>query len=338
MRRIAIFGAGAIGGLIGGELARVGFEVTLICRGAQLEAVRANGLTVIVDGEARHVRPACTDDPAEAGPQDLVIMAVKGHQVAAAAERIAPLLGPETPVVAAQNGIPWWYTHGAGGALEGRTLQAVDPGGRIRAAIGPARAIGAVIDASTALKAPGIVDHRQQGRSLTLGEPAGPASGRVRAVAAALAATDIAAPVADDIRLALWAKLLANISISQICVLTRSTLGQVWGDPALRALAARLMRETAAVAAACGIDLSAEVERRTAGPVSSSAHKPSTLQDLEAGRPMEIDAIVGAVAEIGRLMGEPTPTIDLLYAVERRLAENSGCYPKGASFDLPPAG
>ena len=337
--KICIFGAGAIGGLIGGELARTGHEVTLICRGAQLEAIRKHGLTVIMDGDRRHVTPAlATDDPSQAGAQDAVFMVMKAHHVAAAAAALAPLLGPDTPVVAAQNGIPWWYTHGAGGALEGRALQSVDPGGRIAAAIGPHRAIGAVIDASTSMAAPGVVDHHQKDRAVTLGEPMGPNGARLRRLADALGETDIAAPVTDDIRCAVWKKLLTNAAVSQLCMLTRSTIGRLWDDPNLRALAGTIMGEAAAVAAGCGVDISDELARRLSVKSLSPLHKPSTLQDLEAGRPMEIDQILGVIAEIGRTVGQPTPTIDRIYAIERRLAENIGLYPAGASFELPPAG
>lgn len=330
--KICIFGAGAVGGLIGGELARVGHDVTLIARGPHLAAIRAKGLTVIMNGERRRTTPAATDDPAEAGVQDAVIFVVKAHQLAAAARQAQPLLGPDTVVVAAQNGIPWWYCHGLDGPLAGRTLTAVDPGGTIWRTLDPDRAVGAVINGSCALEAPGVVDHHQTSRSLTIGEPLGGISRRCRDLASAFADTDIEIPIAGDIRQELWAKLLNNIGVSTLCVLTRSALGKVNGDPRCFAMAIQIMRETARVAARLGIDLSDAVAARIKGGPVSTTHKPSTLQDFEAGRPMEIDALVGAVIEIARLVDQPTPVIDNLYALLRRLAEETGTYPANPQF------
>jgi 2-dehydropantoate 2-reductase len=329
---ICIFGAGAVGGMIGGELARVGHDITLIARGTHLAAIRANGLTVLMNGERRHTTPFATDDPAEAGIQDVVIFVVKAHQLAAAAGQARPLLGPDTIIVAAQNGIPWWYRHGLDGPLAGTTLTANDPGDVVWKALGPDRVVGAVINGSCALEAPGVVDHHQTDRSLTIGEPLGGISQRCRELAAAFADTDIEVPIADDIRHAVWAKLLNNIGVSTICVLTRAPLGKVNGDPRCFALAVQIMEETARVAARLGIDLTDAVAARIKGGPVSMTHKPSTLQDFEAGRPMEIDALVGAVIEIARLVGEPTPVIDNLYALLRRLAEETGTYPANPQF------
>jgi 2-dehydropantoate 2-reductase len=334
--KIAIYGAGAVGSLFGNELARVGHDVTLIGRGAHIAAVRDKGLTVIMNGEARSTRPRAVADPAAAGPQDLVIMVVKGHQVPAAATAIAPLLGTETPVVAAQNGIPWWYFHKIGGAHVGRVLDAVDPCGIAWNAIGPSRAIGGVIDAACAIVEPGVVDHHQKHRSLTIGEPDGTQSPRLAAIADAFAATEIGTPQSSDIRQAIWNKLLSNVGLSMLCVLTRGTVGDVNFDPGAFAVATRLMREMQAVAAAVGVDIAASVDDRIANAPPSTAHKPSTLQDLERGRPMEIDPICGAVAEIARLTGMKTPWIDSIYALVRLLAEKTGCYPPNPAFNLPP--
>ncbi|MDA0652722.1 MAG: 2-dehydropantoate 2-reductase [Proteobacteria bacterium] len=332
--KICIFGAGAVGAMIGGELVRVGHDVTLIARGPHLAAIQANGLTVILNGERRHSTPFATDDPEEAGLQDIVIFGVKTHQLAAASIQAQPLLGPETIIVAAQNGIPWWYRHGLDGPLATHTLTAIDPGDRVWKTLGPERVVGAVINGSCALEAPGIVDHHQTSRSLTIGEPLGGISQRCRDLAAIFAETDIEAPIAQDIRHALWAKLLNNIGVSTLCVLTRSALGKVNGDPRCFALAIQIMEETARVAARLGIDLSDAVAARIKGGPVSTTHKPSTLQDFEAGRPMEIDALVGAVIEIARLVGEPTPVIDNLYALLRRLAEETGTYPANPEFVL----
>jgi 2-dehydropantoate 2-reductase len=334
--KIAIYGAGAVGSLFGNELARVGHDVTLIGRGAHIAAVRDRGLTVIMNGETRATRPRAVTDPAQAGPQDLVVMVVKGHQVPAAAARIAPLLAPDTPVVAAQNGIPWWYFHKVGGTYEGRTLNAIDPGGVAWHAIGPDRVIGGVIDAACAIVEPGVVDHHQKHRSLVIGEPDGSLSPRLARIAEAFAATDVEVPQSATIRQAIWNKLLSNVGVSMLCVLTRGTVGQVNFDPGAFAVAAKLMREMQAVAASVGVDIAKSVESRISNPPPSAVHKPSTLQDLERGRPMEIDPICGAVAEIARLTGTPAPWIDAIYALVRLLAETQGCYPPNPAFKLAP--
>lgn len=332
--KICIFGAGAVGGMMGNELGRVGHEVTLIARGAHLKAIRENGLTVFMDGDRRHTTPFATDNPAEADRQDAVIFVVKAHSLADAAEQAAPLLGPDTSIVAAQNGIPWWYGHGADAPLTDKTLGAVDPGGRIWKALGPERVIGGVINGSCALLEPGVVDHHQPSRSFTIGEPRGGNTQRCEDLVAAFADTDIDVPIAGDIRHAIWAKLLNNIGVSTICVLTRAPLGKVNGDERCFALARQIMQETANVAARLGIDLTDAVAARIKGGPVSTNHKPSTLQDFEAGRPMEIDVIVGAVMEIARLVGEPTPVIDNIYALLRRLAEETGTYPANPGFEL----
>ena len=332
--KICIFGAGAVGGMVGGELARVGHDVTLIARGPNLAAIQANGLTVIMNGERRHTTPFATDDPAAAGIQDVVIFVVKTHQLAAASHQAQPLLGPGTIIVAAQNGIPWWYRHGLDGPLANTMLTAIDPGDVVWQALGPDRVIGAVINGSCALEAPGVVDHHQTSRSFTIGEPLGGISQRCQDLAAIFADTDIEVPIAADIRHALWAKLLNNIGVSTICVLTRAPLGNVNGDPRCFALAIQIMEETARVAARLGVDLSDAVAARIKGGPVSTTHKPSTLQDFEAGRPMEIDALVGAVIQIARLVDEPTPVINNLYALLRRLAEETGTYPDNPDFVL----
>ncbi len=332
--KICIFGAGAIGGMIGGELARVCHDVTLIARGPHLAAMQANGLTVIMNGERRHTTPFATDNPAKAGKQDVVIFGVKAHQLAAASDQAQPLLGPDTIIVAAQNGIPWWYRHGLDGLLANTTLTAIDPGDVVWKAFGPDRVIGAVINGSCALEAPGVVDHHQTSRSLTIGEPLGGISQRCQDLVSVFVDTDIEVPIVEDIRQVLWAKLLNNIGGSTVCVLTRSARGKVYGDPRCFALAIQIMEETARVAARLGIDLRGAVAARIKGGPVSTTHKPSTLQDFEAGRPMEIDAIVGAVIEIARLVDEPTPVIDNLYALLRRLAEETGTYPANPAFVL----
>ena len=332
--KICIFGAGAMGSMYGGELARAGHHVTLIARGPHLAAIRANGLTVGLKGEERHTRPDATDDASQPGPQDLVIFTLKGHHVPGAATGVAPLLGPGTVVVAAQNGIPWWYFHKLGGRHEGHTLNSVDPGRKAWDGIGPGRVIGGVINSSCEVVEPGVIRHVGGARSLTLGEPDGSKSARLAHIAAAFADTDIDTPATGDIRHAIWAKLISNLAISQTCVLTRSTLGEVNGDPGCFSLAVKLMREAEAVSGAIGVDLAAAVAERITGDPISTQHKPSTLQDLERGRPLEIDPMVGAVAEIGRLAGVATPYVDTMYAILRRLAQKTGCYFDNPAFSL----
>ena len=335
--KICIFGAGAVGSMIGGELARAGQDVTLIARGPHLDAIKANGLTVDMAGTEHHTHPACTDDPSVPGPQDVVFFFVKGHQAADAAEAAAPLIGPATTIVAAQNGIPWWYFHGGANAYENHRLKSVDADRRTWNAIGPERVLGAVINGSCAITRPGYIAHTQKKRSLTIGEPKGGDSDRCRAIAAAFAETSIDIPVADDIRHVIWAKLLSNLAGSMICVLTRGTQGEVQSDPACRALAATLMREAGRIAGALGIDLAGEIASKIEEDIArTSPHKPSTLQDLEAGKPMEIDDIVGAVVEISRLVNIEAPMIEAFYTLLRRAAEVAGCYPGDGSFSLTP--
>jgi len=335
--KICIFGAGAVGSMIGGELARVGQDVTLIARGPHLGAIRANGLTVNMAGTEHHTNPACTDDPNKPGRQDAVFFFVKGHQAADAAEAAAPLIGPNTTVIAAQNGIPWWYFHGAGDAYENHRLKSVDADRRIWNAIGPDRVLGAVINGSCAITRPGYITHTQKHRALTIGEPKGDDSARCRAIADAFAETSVDIPIASDIRQIIWAKLLSNLAGSMICVLTRGTQGEIQSDPACRALAATLMREAGQISAKLGIDLTAEIAAKTEEDIArTSPHKPSTLQDLEAGKPMEIDDIVGAVVEIGRLVEVEAPMIEAFYTLLRRAAEVAGCYPGDGSFSLIP--
>ncbi len=337
--KICIFGAGAVGSMIGGELVRTGQDVTLITRGPHLDAMRSGGLTVNMNGVEHHTHPTCTDDPNEPGRQDVVIFTVKAHQAADAAEQAAPMMGPGTTVVAAQNGIPWWYFYGTGDAFEGHRLKSVDADRRIWNAIGPERVLGGMINGSCGIPKPGYVNHTQKYRALTIGEPAGGVSERGKALAGAFAKTDIDMPVAADIRHVVWTKLLSNIAGSMICVLTRGTQGATASDPACRALAASLMREAGAVAAALGIDLSREIAEKIADEgARNSPHKPSTLQDLEAGKAMEIDDIVGAVAEIGRLVGVDSPMIEAIYTLLRHTAKVAGCYPGDGSFTLIPRG
>jgi len=333
--KIAIFGAGAVGSFYGGELAAAGKNVTLIGRGAHLAAMAENGLTIrLHDGTEHHSRPACTDDPTAIDVQDIVIFVVKAHQLEEAARQAQPLLGPDTVIVAAQNGIPWWYTYREGGMLDGKILTAVDPGGRIAKLLGPERALGGMINGSCSIAEPGVVFHPPKSCQLTVGEPGGGNSNRCEMIAEAFSGTTTGIKIAEDMREIVWQKLMSNIGGSMVCVLTRSPLGKLNRDPGCMAVVGEILKDANNVSAQLGYDFTESNFDRAAVKQNPSPHKPSTLQDLEAGKPMEIDSIVGAVAEIGRIIGQPTPVIDALYGVVRRLAEETGCYPENGAFQL----
>jgi 2-dehydropantoate 2-reductase len=320
--KICIYGAGAIGGYLGAELARAGSDVTLVARGAHLAAMKRDGLTLLAGDERRVVPVRCTDDPAEAGPQDYVVLAVKAHTVAPALDSLRPLLGPDTAVVTAQNGILWWYTYGLAGPLANRHLESADPGGRIWRALGPQRAIGCVVYPSCEIVAPGVVRHLG-GNRFMLGEPDGTRSARVVALAEAFTAAGLKAPVRGRIRDDVWFKLLGNATFNPVSVLTGATLAQMGTDPHGREVIRRLMGEAMAVAGKLGVGFPMDVEKRIDGAVKVGGHKTSMLQDYEQGRPLELDALVGAVAELGRLVGVPTPGLDLVLDLVR-LRLNSG--------------
>jgi 2-dehydropantoate 2-reductase len=325
--KICIFGAGAIGGYLAVELAASGQEVALVARGAHLAAIRAHGLTLRIGGRDKTVRLAASDDPAELGPQDVVISALKAHQAHASAHLFQPLLRPDTAIVAAVNGIPWWYFYKEGGKLDGRQLDSVDRDGRQWRLLGPERAIGCVVDPACEVVAPGIVAHHQFTR-FTLGEPDGTRSPRLVALADAFVAAGFDAPIRDAIRWNVWVKLWGNVCFNPISALTHTTLGRMTGEPALRALCLAMMRETKAVSEALGWAIpESMIERRLDAAGAAADHKMSMLQDLERGRSMEIDALVTSVQELGRLTHTKTPTIDLVLALVQERARAAGLYP-----------
>jgi 2-dehydropantoate 2-reductase len=313
--KIAIVGAGAMGGLLGAKLARAGAELTLIARGAHLEAIRRDGLIVeYPEGDRDVVRPAlATNEMAEAGPQDYVIVAVKAQALPALAAPMRALYGPETAVVYAQNGIPWWYFFRHGGEHEGRRIEAVDPGGLIAANTEIERVIGCVLYPAGEILRPGVIRHKE-GNRFTLGEPGGERSERVLRLAEMMAASGLKAPVRADIRNEIWLKLWGNLSFNPISALTHATLDVMISDPYSRPLAMAMMAEAQQVAEALGVRFPVTIERRIKMAEEIGAHKTSMLQDIEAGRSTEIDALTGAVAELGRLVGVPTPHIDAIYA------------------------
>jgi 2-dehydropantoate 2-reductase len=323
--RIAIVGAGSIGGYLAARLALSGQPVTVIARGANLAAIRAGGLTLrLPDGtEERALPELATDDLAAAGPHDVVILGVKGQQLPALAPTLGPLLGPETAVVPAQNGIPWWYFHRCGGPFEGRSLESVDPGGVLSAHIDPERVIGCVTYQAAELEEPGVVRFIE-GNRFSLGEPGGEKTGRVTALARALTRAGLKVPVRSDIRTEIWVKLLGNMTFNPISALTRATLGEVIGFAPTRELVAATMAEATEVASRLGIRIGITNERRIQGAAQMGSHKTSTLQDIEAGRPTEVEWLVGAVVELGRLVDVPTPRLDALYAC-LKLLERTSC-------------
>ena len=322
--RICIYGAGAIGGYLGVQLALAGEDVTLIARGPHLAAMRQNGLKLLIDGEERVAHPGCTDDPAEAGPQDYIIVTLKAHSVPGVVDVMQPLLGPDTAVVTATNGIPWWYFYGLEGQWRDHRLESVDPGGAQWDKIGPERAIGCVVYPATEVAEPGVIRHLD-GNRFTLGEPTGDKTERVQALSQALISAGFRAPV-RDIRDELWVKLWGNLTFNPISALTLETLDVVATDPGTRGVARAMMLEAQAIGEKVGIRFKVDVDRRIDGAAAVGAHRTSMLQDLDKGRPMEIDALVSAVQEMGRLVGLPTPTVDVVLALVRQRARAAGCY------------
>ena len=320
--KIAIIGAGAIGGLVGAKLALAGEDVTFIVRGANLEAIRKNGFKLVMhDGSelvAREVK--ATNDYTEAGVQDLVILAMKAHQVEAVIDELPKLIGPHTLIVTMQNGLPFWYFHGHGGALAGTPVKSVDPSGRIAALIPAGQIIGCVVYPASELVAPGVVRHIE-GDRFPVGELDGSASERVQRVADCFVKAGFKSPVLDNIRAEIWLKLWGNLTFNPISALAHATLVDICQYPPSRELAAAMMTEAQAVANKLGISFRVSIDKRIAGAEKVGKHKTSMLQDIEAGRAPEVDALVGSVVELGRLTDTPTPHIDAVYALVKLLAK-----------------
>ena len=322
--KICVFGLGAMGGLLASRLAG-NREVTLtaIARGAHLAAVRGRGLTVLGDGPPRVVRLAASDRPADFGPQDVVLNCLKMHDSWAAAESMAPVLGPKTAVVTCQNGLPWWYFDGLEGPWEGRRLASVDAGDRQRNAVGTERIIGCCIYPAGAIVEPGVIRH-QQGIRFEIGEPNGESTPRIAALSHAMEVSGLEAPVSDDIRSAIWLKLWGNLCLNPISALTRATLDVIVNDAGTRELARATMVEAQAVAERVGARFRMNVEERIEFVRRVGAHRTSMLQDLEAGKVLEIGAIIGSVQEMGRIVGVKTPFIDALLGLVQQLADSQG--------------
>ena len=316
--KIVIAGAGAIGGYIGARLAKAGADVVLFARGPHLRAMEENGLRVVSPDGDFEVRPAVTGDLATIGPADVVFLGVKAHGLTQLAPGLRQLYKPDTVVVSTQNGIPWWYFQGLGGELDGLRLEHVDPGGAIAAAIEPERVIGSLAYFATDVAEPGVI-HHTEGNKMSLGEPNGTRTERSKAIAEALIAAGLRCPVSTRFRHEIWVKLLGNVAFNPISALTGGTLEQLVRHAGTAALVRDIMAETEAVAGKLGIELSISIDQRMAGAEKVGAHKTSMLQDYEAGRPMELDAVVGAVIELGHRLGVPTPATRAMYACARFL-------------------
>ena len=317
--RIAILGAGATGGFLGARLAKHGVDVVLIARGPHLQAMRESGLRLIEAGGETAVRVDATDDLAAIRSSDFVFVTLKAHSVPAVAEALAANLGPETAVVSAQNGIPWWYFQRHGGELEGTHLETVDPGGVIGRTIDPKRVIGCIVYSATRVVGPGIVQH-VEGERFSLGELDGSPTERIAELSGLLTGAGLKAPVQARIRQELWVKLMGNAVFNPLSALTRASLGDMAESPVLAPVVRGAMEEVDAVASRLGIAIPVSIDQRIRGAARVGAHKTSMLQDLESGRPMEIDAITGSVVELAGRLGVPVPHLETIYASVKVLA------------------
>ena len=316
--KVCVFGAGAIGGYLAVRLAQgSGADVSVVARGPHLAAIQARGLVLEMDGRRLTARPEATSNPGALGLQDVVVLTLKAHSIPGVVAVMQPLLGPDTAVVSAVNGIPWWYFHGLHSPFGARHVESVDPGGTIWRGIGPERAIGCVVYPSCEVVEPGVVRHLSDDK-FSLGEPGGERSDRVRAFAGLCVEAGIKAPVRPRLRDEIWVKLWGNVAFNPLSALTGATLDVLATEPDTRGIARAMMVEAQTVAEGLGARFAIDVDRRIDGAARVGAHRTSMLQDLELGRPLENDALVGAVQELGRLAGVATPTIDLVHALLRQ--------------------
>ncbi|MFF2203976.1 2-dehydropantoate 2-reductase [Streptomyces sp. NPDC058145] len=320
--KVAVLGAGAIGAYVGAALHRAGADVHLIARGPHLAAMRRYGVRVFSPRGDFTAHPGATDDPAEVGPADVVFLGLKANTYAACGPLIKPLLHERTAVVAAQNGIPWWYFHRHGGPHDGRRIESVDPDGAVSAVLAPERAVGCVVYAATELQAPGVVRHLE-GTRFAIGEPDRELSARCLDFSEAMTAGGLKCPVERDLRGDIWVKLLGNISFNPISALSRATMRQMCLHGGTRRVIETMMRETLAVAEALGCEVGVSVERRLAGAERVGDHRTSTLQDLERGKPLELDVLLAAVVELAEITGVPVPTLRTVHAISDLLALRS---------------
>ncbi len=318
--KFLIVGAGAVGAYIGAMMSRQGYDVTMHARGPHLRAMQEKGVRVISADDDFVAHPRLVADLKDAGPMDVVFLCVKAHGLPPLAAQLAPVLGPETAVVSTQNGIPWWYFQGDAGPLAGTRLERVDPGGVVSQAIEARRVIGSLIYFSTEIIEPGVVKHNE-GTRMSLGEPDGSRSERIKKIAEALIASGLRAPVTTHLRNEIWVKILGNVAFNPISALTGATLAQILTNPESTNLVRNIMQETEALTGKLGVKMQVSIEQRMAGAAKVGEHKTSMLQDLEAGRPLELEAIVGAVLEVGERIGLPMPHTRSVYACTNLLAE-----------------
>jgi 2-dehydropantoate 2-reductase len=318
--KFAVVGAGAIGGLLGAKLALAGEDVTFIARNKNLAAISADGFRLIDEAGVEHhaASAKAVGDAAAIGAQDVVLLTVKAHQVKDVLPQLAHLVGPDTMLVTMINGMPWWYFQGLAGEWNGRTLDSVDPGGQLAKAIDPARVIGSIVYPAAELVAPGVVK-AIEGNRFTIGEPGGERTGRIEALSKALMNAGFKAPIARDIRAEIWVKLWGNLSFNPVSALTGATLEGICRDPDGRALIATMMKEAEAVANRLGVTFKISIDQRIAGAEAVGAHKTSMLQDVLHGRPLEIEALVGSVVELARIVGVAVPTIEAVYRAVKLL-------------------
>jgi 2-dehydropantoate 2-reductase len=324
--KLCVFGAGAIGGLMAAKLAAKGdVEVTVIARGPHLAAMQAKGLTLRSEGQETVIPVRAVASAAEAGPQDYVLVTLKAHSLPGAAKQMQPLLGPETAIVSAVNGIPWWYFHKHPGPQEDQRVRSVDPDGQVWELLHPSRAIGCIVYPAAEVPEPGVIEHTY-GDRFTLGEPDGSRTPRISALSEALIGAGFKAPVRPRIRDEMWVKLWGNLAFNPISALTGVTLDVLTADPGQRGVARAMMVEAQAVAEKLGIRFGIDVDKRIAGAAEVGAHKTSMLQDLERGRPMEIDALLGVVVELAELVEVEVPTCRTVLALVRARGRMAGCY------------
>ena len=334
--RIVIVGAGAIGGYMGARLAKAGADVVLFARGPHLRAMQERGLRVVSPDGDFEVSPTVAADLPSVGPCDVVVLGVKAHALTALAPQLHPLLGPDTMVVSTQNGIPWWYFQGAGGDLEGLRLEKVDPGGAIASAIEPRRVVGSLAYFAADVPEPGVI-HHTEGNRISFGEPDGTRSDRCRAFASALIAAGFRCPISTRFRHEIWVKLMGNVAFNPISALTGGTLEELAQHPETSRVIREVMGETERLCARLDIELPISIDQRMVGAEKVGAHKTSMLQDLEAGRPMEIDAVVGAVVELGDRLGVAMPATRAMYASVKLLDEKRQARALGAGRQSPVA-
>ena len=323
--KICIFGAGAIGGYMGVKLAQAGADVSLVARGPHLAAMQKNGLTLIEEDQTTNVSVTASDNPADLGVQDYIIVTLKAHSVPPVVSKMAPLIGDHTTIVSGVNGVPWWYFHKLGGDLDGTRLASVDPDNAQWDGFGPDRVLGCVVYPAAEVIEPGVIKHIE-GNRFSLGEPDGSKSDRAVALSQALSQAGLKAPVRPKLRDEIWVKLWGNLSFNPISALTHATLDVLCTDEGTRQVARNMMVEAQQIAEALGVKFPIDVDRRIAGGAAVGAHRTSMLQDLDQGRPMEIDALVTSVQELGRVTGIATPTIDTVLALLRLRARSAGLY------------